>query len=133
MQAAGNVIRRRPVRSFHVKLTGRIPDWLDFVYRRDLWMAEYANFATACVKAVKPNVTIEHQFSRITGGWVDGSSELLAEAIDYCGGDYYGGFCSRPLLTSIIKMYLQTFRSYIIRQDVIRSLLIIPPRRLKKS
>ena len=33
----------------------------------------------------------------------------------------------------IIKMYLQTFRSYIIRQDVIRSLLIIPPRRRKNA
>ncbi|MBQ8877223.1 MAG: hypothetical protein IJ029_00705, partial [Lachnospiraceae bacterium] len=78
-------------------------DWLDYVYRRDLWMAEYANFATACVKAVKPHVTIEHQFSRITGGWVDGSSELLTEAIDYCGGDYYGGFLQQTFINKYYK------------------------------
>lgn len=78
-------------------------DWLDYVYRRDLWMAEYANFATACVKAIKPHVTIEHQFSRITGGWVDGSSELLTEAIDYCGGDYYGGFLQQTFINKYYK------------------------------
>ena len=85
------------------KIDWKDPDWLDFVYRRDLWMAEYANFATACVKAVKPNVTIEHQFSRITGGWVDGSSELLTEAIDYCGGDYYGGFLQQTFINKYYK------------------------------
>ncbi|NTV79396.1 MAG: family 10 glycosylhydrolase, partial [Clostridiales bacterium] len=67
-------------------------DWLDYIYRRDVWMADYAKFATECVKAVKPEVTIEHQFSRITGSWVDASSELLTDFVDYAGGDYYGGF-----------------------------------------
>ena len=85
------------------KIDWKDQDWLDFVYRRDLWMADYANFATACVKAVKPHVTIEHQFSRITGGWVDGSSELLTEAIDYCGGDYYGGFLQQTFINKYYK------------------------------
>lgn len=78
-------------------------EWLSFVAVRDEWMAEYARFATACVKKIKPHVTIEHQFSRITGSWIDGSSELLTEAIDYCGGDYYGGFLQQTFINKYYK------------------------------
>ncbi|MBD5493594.1 MAG: family 10 glycosylhydrolase [Lachnospiraceae bacterium] len=78
-------------------------DWLDYVYKRDEWMAEYAKFATACVKKIKPDVTIEHQFSRITGPWVDGSSELLLDAIDCASGDYYGGFLQQTFINKYYK------------------------------
>ena len=78
-------------------------DWLSYVYKRDEWMAEYAAFATGCVKAVKPHVTVEHQFSRITGSWIDGSSEMLTEAVDYCGGDYYGGFLQQTFINKYYK------------------------------
>ncbi len=73
-------------------------EWLEYVYKRDEWIADYARFATGCVKAVKPGVTIEHQFSRITGSWVDGSTEMLTEAVDYSGGDYYGGFLQQTFI-----------------------------------
>lgn len=79
------------------------PDWLAYVYKRDEWMADYASFATNCVKAIKPHVTIEHQFSRITGSWIDGSSEMLTEAVDYCGGDYYGGFLQQTFINKYYK------------------------------
>lgn len=79
------------------------PDWLSYVYLRDEWIADYAKFATGCVKAVKPNVTIEHQFSRITGSWIDGSSEMLTEAVDYSGGDYYGGFLQQTFINKYYK------------------------------
>lgn len=78
-------------------------DWLDYVYKRDEWMAEYAKFATTCVKKIKPQVTIEHQFSRITGPWVDGSSELLLDAIDCTSGDYYGGFLQQTFINKYYK------------------------------
>ncbi len=78
-------------------------DWLSYVYKRDEWMAEYAAFATGCVKTVKPHVTVEHQFSRITGSWIDGSSEMLTEAVDYCGGDYYGGFLQQTFINKYYK------------------------------
>ncbi len=78
-------------------------DWLSFVAIRDEWMADYARFATNCVKKIKPHVTIEHQFSRITGSWIDGSSEMLTEAIDYCGGDYYGGFLQQTFINKYYK------------------------------
>lgn len=78
-------------------------EWLSFVAIRDEWMADYARFATNCVKKIKPHVTIEHQFSRITGSWIDGSSEMLTEAIDYCGGDYYGGFLQQTFINKYYK------------------------------
>ncbi len=78
-------------------------EWLSFVAIRDEWMAEYANFATSCVKKIKPEVTIEHQFSRITGSWIDGCSELLADAVDYCGGDYYGGMLQQTFINKYYK------------------------------
>lgn len=77
--------------------------WLSYVYKRDEWMAEYAKFATSCIKKVKPKVTVEHQFSRITGSWVDGSSEMLMEAVDYSGGDYYGGFLQQTFINKYYK------------------------------
>ncbi|MBP3567930.1 MAG: alpha-L-fucosidase [Lachnospiraceae bacterium] len=78
-------------------------EWLNFVAIREEWMAEYARFATGVVKKIKPEVTIEHQFSRITGPWIDGSSELLTEAIDYCGGDYYGGLLQQTFINKYYK------------------------------
>lgn len=79
------------------------PDWREFAYKRDEWMADYANFATACVKKINPDVTIEHQFSRITGSWLDGSTELLTEAVDYSGGDYYGGYLQQSFINKYYK------------------------------
>lgn len=79
------------------------PNWKEYVYKRDEWMADYAKFATKCVKSIKPNVTIEHQFSRITGSWVDGSTEMLTEAVDYAGGDYYGGLLQQTFINKYYK------------------------------
>lgn len=83
-------------------------DWTDENFRRyaytlDVWMADYAKFATACVKEIKPDVTIEHQFSMITSTWFHGSSEMLTEAVDYSGGDYYGGFLQQTFINKYYK------------------------------
>lgn len=45
------------------------PDWRAYAYKRDEWMADYARFATDCVKKIKPHVTIEHQFSSIAASY----------------------------------------------------------------
>lgn len=79
------------------------PDWLEFVEIRDKWIYEFAKFSTGCIKAVKPNVTVEHQFSRITGPWIDGSSEMLTDAVDYSGGDYYGGMLQQSFINKYYK------------------------------
>ncbi len=79
------------------------PEWRAFVSRREEWIADFARFSTSCVKAVKPEVTVEHQFSRITGTWVDASTELLTQAVDYSGGDYYGGFLQQSFINKYYK------------------------------
>lgn len=86
----------------------RTIDWNDenfrqYAYARDEWMADYARFATAAVKEIKADVTIEHQFSMITSPWFHGSSELLTEAVDYSGGDYYGGFLQQTFINKYYK------------------------------
>ena len=78
-------------------------EWLSFVHLREKWMTEYASFATGCVHAVKPDMTVEHQFSRITGPWVDGSTEDLADCVTYAGGDYYGGFLQQTFINKYYK------------------------------
>lgn len=78
-------------------------EFRDFVYRREQWMADYAKFATAAVKEINPEVTIEHQFSMITSPWINASSELLMQAVDYAGGDYYGGFLQQTFINKYYK------------------------------
>lgn len=86
----------------------RIVDWentdfKDFVYRREEWIADYARFATAAIKEIHPEVTVEHQFSMITSPWIIASSELLMDAVDYAGGDYYGGFLQQTFINKYYK------------------------------
>jgi len=77
--------------------------FLAFQLLREKWLAEYAKFATDCVKAVRPEVTIEHQFSMITSPWINASSEYLMDAVDYAGGDYYGGFLQQTFINKYYK------------------------------
>lgn len=83
-------------------------DWADPLFRKyayalDVWMADYAKFATDSVKEIKPAVTVEHQFSRITMPWFNGSSEMLTDNVDYCGGDYYGGYLQQTFINKYYK------------------------------
>ena len=79
------------------------PAWRDFVRRREEWLAEFAAYATKSVKDVKPEVTVEHQFSMITSSWVNGSTELLAGVSDYSGGDYYGGYLEQSFINKYYR------------------------------
>ena len=86
----------------------RTIDWKDeefkaYAYKLDEWMADYAAFATAAVKEIKPEVTVEHQFSRITMPWFNGSTEMLTNHVDYCGGDYYGGYLQQTFINKYYK------------------------------
>ena len=89
---AANVILRKTGRELPRKIDFSDKQFLEFQLLREKWMGEYAKFATDSVKAVRPEVTIEHQFSMITSPWINASSEYLMDAVDYAGGDYYGGF-----------------------------------------
>ena len=79
------------------------PEWLTYIEKRNHWISEFASFSTSCVKAVKPNVLVEHQFSRITGSWVDGSTEDIMKSSDYASGDYYGGFLQQTFINKYYR------------------------------
>ena len=85
------------------KIDWKDPDWLEYAYKRDEWIADYAKFATDCVKKIKPHVTIEHQLSNIAGSWIVADSELLLDAIDCASGDYYGGFLQQTFINKYYK------------------------------
>lgn len=81
----------------------RIIDWgkKDFVEwqaMREEWMADFARFSASCVKSVRPEVTIEQNLSVMVSSWVYGSSELIADACDYAGGDLYGGYLEQSYM-----------------------------------
>ena len=79
------------------------PDWKDFIYRRSLWMADFAAESTRAIHEINPEVTVEHQFSMITSNWVHGSTELLAEHSTYLGGDYYGGYLQQTFINKYYR------------------------------
>jgi len=67
-------------------------NWLGFQDAREKWMAEFTAFSTSCIKDINPEVTVEHNFSVALGPWQFASTDLIIDACDYAGGDYYGGF-----------------------------------------
>lgn len=85
------------------KMDWKSEEFLEFVKLREDWMTDFAKMSTKAAKAVNPNVTIEHQFSRICCGWIDGSTEDLTGAVDYLGGDYYGGFLQQSFINKFYK------------------------------
>ncbi len=78
------------------------PEWMEFQRKREEWLGEFARVMTAKVKSLKPEVSVEHQFSTCVADWVFGVTEAIAEASDYCGGDFYGGALQESF---ICKLY----------------------------
>ncbi|MCQ2379320.1 MAG: beta-galactosidase [Victivallaceae bacterium] len=67
------------------------PDWVKFQRFRERSMAEYAARTTQFIRNLRPDITVTHQFSPVLHGWYLGQSSGIAEACDYCSGDFYGG------------------------------------------
>lgn len=81
----------------------RTIDWGSEEFRRwqairEEWMGEFAAFSTSCVKAVHPEVTIEHNLSMLADPWQYATTDLVADACDYVGGDLYGGFFQQTFM-----------------------------------
>ena len=79
------------------------PSFLRFQARREEWLWEFAEEMRSAVKAARADVTVEHQFSMITSPWVNASTELLADSVDYCGGDYYGGYLQQTFINKYYR------------------------------
>ncbi|MDF2921324.1 MAG: hypothetical protein K0R57_238 [Paenibacillaceae bacterium] len=78
-------------------------DWKDEGWRRlqaarHRWIGEFASFCTKELKSLKPDVSIEHQFSTISHQWGYGVGYEVNEANDFAGGDLYGGFLQQSYI-----------------------------------
>lgn len=67
------------------------PVWKSLAEKRNIWMGEFAQFATDIVKKIKPDVSVEHQYGNSLRFWKFGNNELISAASDYIGTDLYGG------------------------------------------
>jgi len=77
-------------------------DWVEFQRKREDWLSEFAQLATQKAKSSKPGASVEHQFSTCVANWVFGVTQAIADASDYCGGDFYGGALQESF---ICKLY----------------------------
>jgi Hypothetical glycosyl hydrolase 6 len=75
--------------------------WVAFQKKREEWLSDFAQFATRCVKSGRPEATVDHQFSTSLHPWLRGSTDAIAAASDYCGGDFYGGFFQQSFICKL--------------------------------
>ena len=69
----------------------RDPVWVNFQRKREEWLLEYASLLTATVKAINPDISVEHQSSTMPMGFVGGVGWQMADRMDFLQGDFYGG------------------------------------------
>ncbi len=78
------------------------PVWKQFQKNRQAWIGEFAAFCTEQLKSIRPEMTVEHQFSTICHSWHYGIDEKVNLANDYLGGDLYGGPRSHSYISKIM-------------------------------
>ncbi|MDR0730713.1 MAG: alpha-L-fucosidase [Treponema sp.] len=98
----------------------RIIDWYDpkwnaFQKKREEWLNEFAFFATNTVKALKPLVTVNHQYSLITQSWIRGVTEEHTDPCDYVGGDFYAGPTEQGLICKLFGSLTGSFEFHTTR------------------
>ena len=79
------------------------PEWKEFQYAREKWMGEFATFSTSCIKEINPEVTVEHNFAVALFPWQFANTDLVMDACDYAGGDYYGGYLQQTFACKYYK------------------------------
>jgi hypothetical protein len=92
----------------------RIVDWNDPVWNRfqdarEKWLNDFALYTTGVVKAIKPQVTVNHQYSTITQSWIRGVTEDHTNACDYVGGDFYAGPTEQGLICKLFNSLTGSF------------------------
>ena len=88
-----------------LKIDWNNEEWTRFQRARERWLAEYAHELTDHIKAVRPEITVTHQFAPVLLGWSFGQSPDIAEACDYAGGDFYGGRYQQSLGTKVFAAF----------------------------
>jgi hypothetical protein len=85
------------------------PVWNRFQDAREKWLNDFAFFATDTVKAIKPHVTVNHQYSSIKNTWMRGVTEDHTDACDYVGGDFYAGPTEQGLICKLFNSLTGSF------------------------
>ncbi|HHY81618.1 MAG TPA: family 10 glycosylhydrolase [Clostridiales bacterium] len=79
------------------------PEWVAFQERREAWLAEFAEITTAKLKELKPEATVEHQFSSACHPWIRAVTDNVSSVSDYVGGDLYGGFLQQSFICKLYR------------------------------
>ena len=79
------------------------PDFRRFAEARQRWLREFAEASTRAVREIRPDATVEHQYSMISQPWLWGVTEEQAAASDFCSGDYYGGFLQQSFINKYYR------------------------------
>ena len=92
----------------------RVVDWGNEEFKnwqtlRDEWMGEFAKFTADCVHSVRPEVTIEQNLSLIAEPWIMATSDSVADASDYAGGDLYGGYLEQSYMCKYFRNITKSF------------------------
>ncbi|AEF81360.1 alpha-L-fucosidase [Leadbettera azotonutricia] len=92
----------------------RIINWKDdkwnaFQDKREKWLNEFAFYCTNIVKGLKPQVTVNHQYSLITQSWIRGVVEDHTDPCDYVGGDFYAGTTEQGLICKLFNSLSGSF------------------------
>ncbi|MEI8079749.1 MAG: alpha-amylase family protein, partial [bacterium] len=66
------------------------PAWCAFQAARERWMAEFAAALTKQAKAVRPGLTVYHNFATAIFNWTLGLPFAAAASHDFLGADFYG-------------------------------------------
>ena len=73
------------------------PTWRKFQAARQRWMLEFAQAVTRTIKATRP-ITVCHQYATVYLNWMLGAPLELRDAMDFVGGDFYGGPAQHSLV-----------------------------------
>jgi hypothetical protein len=74
------------------------PIWIQFTDSRNEWLREFTSASTNIVKSIRPEVTVEHNFSMVMSLWRFGCTELQTNEMDYVSGDFYGGYLQQSFI-----------------------------------
>ena len=80
----------------------RDPVWVNFQRKREEWLLEYASLLTARVKAINPDISVEHQSSTMPMGFVGGVGWQMADRMDFLQGDFYGGVLQGSFVNKLL-------------------------------
>lgn len=74
------------------------PMWVTFQHKREEWIAEFGVMASNHAKSQKPGISTEHNAAALLAGWTGANTLRMLDAIDYTGGDLYGGTLSESFI-----------------------------------